>query len=855
MILNTLDMKKTSITLIISILFFMMSLSTVHSQKYLDMMEDNAYNVYDVIKEAENYFQFHQEKRGGIWKAYNRWRAANEPFFYPSGDRSSFDPVALRSEIDQFNNAQYSKQNGVKTTQWSELGPYSSTYNGTTGSPAPGVGMINKVWVNTNDTNHIRCGSIRGGLWETFNGGTNWVIRTEGLISPKANVFAVYPGNSDIIYMPIEDGRGFTSDLLKSTDGGITWLSLAPTGGIEAGRIKHIVPHPTNASIVYAATNSGIYKSSNGGSAWIRFNTPNNRNFDNLLMKPDDPETLYFACYDGQEPRRYLFKTIDGGLNWTQHLVLPVSSNGRYKRAKLSVTAANPDYVYFTTNDHGVWKSTNAGITFTKISEVPGTYMSQGVSDIDPDIFLYGTPNLFIWDKSTNAFKQVTKYNDGLKPGPYQNAYVHADIRGITSVNGVFYIGTDGYLAKSSDNGVTWQRISNGIAVREIGGITWSSKNSTRMVTGSHDNGLSILKGSVWFDYAVGDGIKAHFDHQDINTIYGVTALGFCYKTTDGGASLNWSFTQPGANNATWITPFAMHPTDGKTLYIGFDEVKKTTDGMISWTTVSSFGSLNTYDKVTELAVAPSNGRIIFAAKNNRLWKSFNAGGSWTQINSGLPNAVISNIAIHPSDPNKVALSYFGTSAGNKVYFSADGGRNWTNYSGSLPNTDVNYVAFEDNPNDIMYITVDQGVYYRSNSNTSWTLYSDGLPATRLLELAINESTKKIRVATFGRGLWEASLVSESLSTTEVSNAPKKAKLIPYFNLDNNLAIVFKNIESGFYNMTILNVNGQILKRQNLNVSSSPNQTETIQMSSVAKGFYFVRIHNESNSYIAKCIR
>lgn len=828
----------------------MTSLLTVQSQKYLDMMEDNAYNVYDVIKEAENYFQVHQEERGGIWKEYNRWRAVNEPYFYPSGDRSGFNPVALRSEIDQFNNAQYSKNNRGKTTQWIELGPYSAnTYNGT-GSPAPGVGMINKVWVNPNNTNHIRCGAVRGGLWETFNGGTNWVIRTEGLISPKADVFAVFPGNPNIIYLPIQDGRGFTSDLLKSIDGGLTWLSLVPTGGIEAGRIKHIIPHPTNPSIVYASTNSGIYKSSNGGSAWIRFNTPNNERFDDLLMKPDDPNTLYFTCYENKDVRKYLFKSTDGGLNWSQIQVLPFGN----KRSRLAVTPANPNYIYFSNNEQGVWKSTNAGSTFTRIADAPSNRMSLGVSDIDPDILLFGAPNLYIWDKNTNAFRQATKYNDGLKPGPYQNAYVHADIRGITSINGDFYIGTDGYLAKSTDNGVTWQRISNGIAVREFVGITWSKKNSNYMVTGSQDNGISILRGGNWFEFAVGDGIKAHFNHQNTDIIYGVTALGYCYRTKDGGATADFTLSQPGVNQGTWVTPLAMDPIDGEILYIGLNEVRKTTNGMDSWNTVSNFGSLNSYDKVTEIAVAPSDRNLVFAAKNNRLWRSTNAGISWVNITGSLPNAVISNIAIHPSNPNKIALSYFGTSDGQKVYYSNNKGLSWVNYSGSLPNTSVNYVIFEDNPDDIMYITFDHGVYYRSNTTNSWTLYSDGLPATRLYELDINETSKKIRVATYGRGLWETSLVSESLSVNEVSNTPEKAKLIPYFNLDNNLVLTFKNIEPGAYNMTILNINGQVVERQDLNVSLH-NQKEVIQINKVSKGFYFVRIHNEYNVYIAKCVR
>jgi photosystem II stability/assembly factor-like uncharacterized protein len=842
-------MKKSVKPFIVAMFFGIVFSSQVMSQKYLDMMEDKAYNVYDVVEEAETYFNEHNDVRGGIWKRYQRWRAWAVPYFYPSGDRTKFDPVALRTELDKFNNRQYLKS--AFAGEWKELGPFSSnTYNGT-GSPAPGVGRIDKPWINPLDVNHLRAGTNNGGLWESKDGGATWQLLTEGLISPKAQGFAVDPANANIIYMGIADGRGYAADLLKSTDGGQSWMSLAPTG-VDPDVLTELFVHTENSSILYAYNSDGVYKSVDGGSQWKSLNIPAISKLRDLELKPDNPEVLYLAAAQPTNARRNLYRSTDGGENWS---TIEVLSSIPAKRTWLAVTPADPNCVYFVneTEGVGIWKSTDAGDSFVKFGEAPGSYMSVGVSDTDPDIILYGTPDAYVWDKVNGDFKQVTKYNEGLVPGnPYEHAYVHADIRGIICHNGIFYIGTDGYLAKSSNNGATWQRISNGIAVREFTSVTWSKKDPNLMVGASQDNGLSLLNGSNWLDYAVGDGIKAYFDHQNTNIIYGVTARGFCYKTIDKGKSLNWSFTQPGWGH--WFTPFIMDPDDGKTLYIGLSEVRKTTDGMSTWTTISDFGSLNAYDYVTELAVAESDGKTLFAAKGSRLWKSTNGGSTWSQITNVLPNAIISAIAIHPSDKNKIALSYAGTVEGEKVYFSSNGGSSWENYSGDLPNSSVNHIIFQNVSSDRMYITFDGGMYYRDTDTPTWTLYSNNLPATRLYDMDINETTSKIRVATYGRGLWEAPLVNNEDSSIS-DYLSESNKVSAYFNSGNSIKIRMEELPNGIYHVNVLDIKGRVVKSEIVEVFSY-QQTEEVTLSSkVVKGMYLVTVSGKENKYIAKCIR
>ena len=758
---------KNFLILFLTIIFSLLIYFPAQSQKYLDLMEDNSYNVYDVIQEAEAYFNVHSEIRGGSWKRYQRWRAMNEALFYPSGDRTKLDSILSDKTNNPINTASY--QESFTGSNWIELGPYSAnTYDGN-GNPAPGVGRINRVWVNPNNNNHIRCGAPSGGLWETTNAGLNWTVLTDNVPSPDAGNFAVNPNNTNIIYMKSSGGRGNSSAFVKSVDGGLTWNILPTAGtGLNSSHLHRIVVDPINSSTVYATTTYGFFKSTTAGNTWTELNTPVSSNFINVLLKPDDSNTIYFTRKNSEE---YLYKSTDGGATWISKKVF--SSNNASSKSYIAVSPADPNYLYFVNEKEGVYLSTNGGISFTRISSVPKnsnnspyTFMSIGVSDTDPDLFLYGSTDLFAWDSDSSKFTRLTRYKLGLKVSPYQNAYIHADIRYITCQNGIFYVGTDGYVAKSSDNGVTWDRISNGVAVREFNAISSSSSDPYNILGCSQDNGISKYNSSVWSEISVGDGMAAYFNHQTPSTVYGVTARGWCYRSFDGGLTPDYTASQPGINQGTWYTPLIMHPTNGNTLYIGLGEIMKTTDGMDSWTTISSFGA----GLIKELAIAKSNPNYIYAAVDDRIWKTTNGGNSWTEISGNLPNSTISSISIHPGDEQKVMITYLSYVSGEKVYHTSNAGNSWVNYSDNLSNKFVTCGAYEDSADDRLYIATDKGIYYKDLTTTGWILYSDNLPPTNYNGLEINQTAGKIRVATYGRGLWETNLVGSVNSSPPISN-------------------------------------------------------------------------------------
>jgi hypothetical protein len=93
------------------------------------------------------------------------------------------------------------------------------------------------------------------------------------------------------------------------------------------------------------------------------------------------------------------------------------------------------------------------------------------------------------------------------------------------------------------------------------------------------------------------------------------------------------------------------------------------------------------------------------------------------------------------------------------VYRSTNAGTSWTNISGTLPNVPVHCIAYEDrdgNPDDAIYIGTDIGVFYRDNTLGDWVPFTNWLPVVPVFDLEVNETFSVVTAATYGRGLWRS---------------------------------------------------------------------------------------------------
>ncbi|THD69691.1 glycosyl hydrolase [Robertkochia marina] len=182
----------------------------------------------------------------------------------------------------------------------------------------------------------------------------------------------------------------------------------------------------------------------------------------------------------------------------------------------------------------------------------------------------------------------------------------------------------------------------------------------------------------------------------------------------------------------------------------------KTEDAGLSWHNISDpFLKTGT---VGAIAVAPSDPNVVYAgmgehavrgvmtSSGDGMYRSLDSGKTWTHI--GLDNSRhISDIVIHPTDPDRVYVAVQGAQYGNSeergVYMTTDGGSNWERILFTHEHTGASSLAMDpDNPR-ILYASMWQhlrfpwtmqsggehsGIYKSTNSGASWKLLKEGLP-------------------------------------------------------------------------------------------------------------------------------
>ena len=746
------------------------------------MIKDPSVNVYEIVAEAESYFQnINKEAKGSGWKSYNRWLYENEPKFYPSGDRSNVDPFFVSKQYLKNN---IFHQRSLFNDGWEELGPY--YIEQVTGHYAVGLGRVESFYSDPNDPNRIYLGSRSGGFWKTTDGGNTWTNSTDFLFAAGVNTMAVSPNNSNHILINVRNSyNGVTHGIYESNDGGDTWsiTNFNPEnlswGGLGTyNSIYKIRFHPTIDNLVLVGTSEGLYRSTDNLNTWTNCATGNvweyDYDFAEIHFHPTDENIVYASAYN-EDSKIYI--SDDGGLTYSKSNTIA----GNSSNIKLSVSSACSNCVFVGTSD-GIWKSEDNGQNFSLVSN-PGisNYGAFAVSDIDTNYMLFGDIDTHMSSDGGVNFNQATFWSTGNANYNNTGTYVHADIRGSRSENGVFWVNTDGFLCRSFDNGVTWE-IYEGQSIRENYCLGVSQSNHERTISGSQDNGTSIKTENSWIEFYGADGMEGIIHPLNDDWMIGSFQFGGKRRTKDGG------FSQDGINpsglDGDWVAPLLYDPNNQMKIYTMDNIVYSSEDFGSTWT---ELGSPSFSGNISNAAIAENNSNILVVSNYNGVEKSIDGGYTYIDIKGNLPNAYVTDIAFDPNDDDVIVITYGTYSYDNsKVFISYDQGASWQNITYNLGNMPVRSVVIDHTDNSTIYLGTEIGVYKKAMSENIWSSYSENLPNMTVMELEIIYGSNTLRAATWGRGLWEYSLDGvedfPAILTTEISNQPTDTQ--PKVNID-----------------------------------------------------------------------
>ncbi|MDP4281718.1 MAG: T9SS type A sorting domain-containing protein [Bacteroidota bacterium] len=771
--------KKSLFFLAILVVSGMVFRNPVHSQKpvndtasypyWISMMMDPSVNYFKVRRAFDIYWKDRKITKGCGWKVFKRWEYMTRWRMQPDGTRLS--PDATYSEY-----MNYAKAKRSQTGNWVSLGPSQIPLPGPAGYE--GLGRLNVVAFHPTASNVLYVGSPSGGMWQSNDGGTTWVNRTDQNPTLGVSDIVIDKSNSQVIYLGTGDrdaGDASGMGVFKSTDGGLTWnVSNTGMGNQTVGKL---IQHPSNSQILIAATSGGVYRTTNGGANWSKSLSGN---FTDIKFKPNDPLTVYASGGSS------FYRSSDNGMTFTRI----TSGLPSGQRGTIAVSPGNPSYVYFLMSNNssgflGLYRSTDSGLTFTARSTSPnildwsctgsdsggqGWYdLSLAADPVNAETIYAG--GIDVW-KSTDGgstWNIVSHWYGGCNVPA-----VHADCHflGFNPLNNILYAGNDGGIWSSGNGGSAWTDHTVGLTIGQIYKLGQSRLEKDQVITGFQDNGSNTYMGTNWLSTGGGDGMECAVDYSDASYTYYTTYNGDIYRKHNNNNEVHVAGN--GVNGITesgaWVTPFLLYPSDPNTMFAGYiniwrcRNIKATAPSHPVWVQISDNLAGNNSNNIAVLEESPADPNILYTARyDNKLFRTdhcMDDSPQWIDLTSSLPAAgTAADITAHPSDPNTVYIAL-----GTKVYKSVNKGLSWTDISGNLPGIHINSIAYYKNAMEGLYVGTDAGVYYKDSDTNGWIPFSQGLPVSaRVTELEIyyNSDTvanDAIRGSTYGRGLWSSDM-------------------------------------------------------------------------------------------------
>jgi hypothetical protein len=522
-----------------------------------------------------------------------------------------------------------------------------------------------------------------------------------------------------------------------SISGQYTWKNVQINGG---GFVPGVIFNETEQGLVYARTDiGGAYRWDPDNSLWIPLtdHLPRAKSQHmgvlSLATDPVDPDRVYLAvgeytaawAIDGA-----ILASTDRGETWTEYPIaagvkLGGNENGRSAGERLQVDPNKNNVLFLGTSRDGVWKSTNYGATWTKLTGFPST--TSGISFI-------------LFDKSSGTSGTETPV-------------IYAGIlRNSSSTTKNFY--------KSTDGGATWTEVAD----QPLGARPHHAALAS-------DGNIYLAYSNATGPNGVSSGFVYKYDGTTWTNITPPTPSGYCNNKGYAGISVSAQdpdFIAVSSLNCWW--PHEM--------------IFRSTDGGVNWTEVgvgnssydhskAPYSSAQTPHWVGDIDIDPFDKNNVWFVTGYGLWHTADFSNTttvpWVFDNVGLEETAVLQLITPPSGAPLLSVlgdidgfkhdnlnvspparfSLKGTNrsidfAENNPSFmvkafdaspygaySANGGSSWTDFT-SFPAgaTGSGQIAVSADGSTILWRpNGTTGMYYSTNNGNSWTA-SAGISGT-----------------------------------------------------------------------------------------------------------------------------
>ena len=609
-------------------------------------------------------------------------------------------------------------------------------------------GRVVDLAVNKNNPSEFYAAYATGGLWYTDNNGTSFESIMDN--APTQNIGCVtVDWKSGLILVGTGEVNSSRSSyagigVLKSTDKGKTWTNI---GLPDSHHISKIWVNPKNNNEIVVGVlghlyskneERGVFKTTNGGKTWTKTLFINDdTGIVDISFAPNNPKIMFAAAWE-RERKAYnfkgngigsgIYKSEDAGTTWTK-----IDANSGFSSnsgiGRIGLTSFNENIAYAIVDNQNLRPNSK----------------KEKSSDANTNLFDTEVIGAEIY-KTTDSGKTWRKTHDKyINDAFYSYGYYFADITVDESNENNLYISAVP-LIFSNDGGKTFKTIDKA-NVHADHHVCWVNPKNPNHVINGNDGGVNITfdNGKHWIkcnNQAVGQFYTVNVDNKENYEVYG--------GLQDNGV---WAGPNNYVHNTEWLQngkyPYEfLSGGDGMQV-----QIDTRTNNLVY--TGSQFGSYTKIDRKsgkrnyitpradekeapyrfnwqTPILLSLHNQDIVYFG-GQYVFRSMNQGEDWEKISTDLTNGKVDGnvpfgtITSIAESKFKFGQLVVGTDDGN-IHVTKDSGSTWIKISNALPqNLWVSRVRFSNFNKDRIYVTLNG---YRNDNFTTYAFVSEDLGST-----------------------------------------------------------------------------------------------------------------------------
>jgi len=493
----------------------------------------------------------------------------------------------------------------------------------------------------------------------------------------------------------------------RLTKGDTTWIPLPGLNSpLDVGACCLLV----DGSVLFAGgAGSGVFSSTDHGLTWRSWVTGLEGAAGGIMSLARRGDNLLAGTNLG------VYRSTDDGLHWS-------AMNEGLDRLTVMTLLSTDAMIFAGTFGGGLFRASDIGATWTAAdSTLPDAYVFA--------LMEYGGA-VFAGSWGQQRISRSTDHGESWHP--MDAGLTTEAVNALTVVGTTMYAGSYGGIYRSTDFAGTWERPSH-----QPGIVNAIQVSSSDLYAGTLFDGVHVSSdgGSSWRP------LRSGFTAMVINTmlragttLYAGTPSTLYRSDDDGDTWTNMKLTDGGVLSLA---------SDGTHLFVGTgNNVLRTTNGGELWIFADPVAGGRAVTSLAVMSDGHGGSHLIAGTDSCGIYRSTDAGDSWTPFKAGLGDTIITCLAVRDT------VLFAGTASG--VFVTMLGSSTWSPAKDGLGDVPISCLAVCGDT--LLAGTHGVGIFRSTNSGASWTAANAGLTDLDVFSLAV--SGTKIFAGTWFGGLF-----------------------------------------------------------------------------------------------------